>query len=104
MSREPRLKCAIAHVLRDRSWETLNKLLDLLTPFNIKLYCADGYSAYDLFPKEKHWIGKIFTQRIERHYNIVRRSTRRFYFVLLDKACFVCTLHASTDLSSDSSK
>lgn len=63
---EPNMKWVIAHVLGDRSKETLEKWLALLPPFNIQFYCTDDYIVYDCLPEKKHFIGKKFTQRIER--------------------------------------
>ncbi|MDC9591571.1 IS1 family transposase, partial [Xenorhabdus sp. XENO-10] len=35
------------HVFGDRSRKTLDKLLALLSPFNIRFYCTDDYAVYD---------------------------------------------------------
>ncbi|CEK21136.1 Insertion element IS1 1/5/6 protein insB (fragment) [Xenorhabdus nematophila AN6/1] len=36
-----RLKRIVAYVFGDRSRKTLDKLLTLLSPFNIRFYCTD---------------------------------------------------------------
>ncbi|MBC8946035.1 transposase [Xenorhabdus indica] len=38
------MKRVIAHVLDDRSRKTLEKLLALLSPFDIPFYCTDNYA------------------------------------------------------------
>lgn len=63
---EPRLKRVVAHVFGDRSTAILHKLLKLLSPFNIRFFCTDNYSPYQVLPEEKHLVGRQFTQRIER--------------------------------------
>ncbi len=60
------MKRVIAHVLDDRSRKTLEKLLTLLSPFNIQFYCTDNYAVYNCLPEGKHLTGKALTQRIER--------------------------------------
>ncbi|MBD2804265.1 IS1 family transposase [Xenorhabdus sp. ZM] len=78
---EPRLKQIVAHVFGDRSRNTLDKLLALLSPFNIRFYCTDNYAVYDNLPEEKHLPGKTFTQRIERtnltHRTRIKRLNRK---------------------------
>ncbi|WP_157104611.1 IS1 family transposase [Xenorhabdus hominickii] len=70
---EPRLKRIVAHVFGDRSRKTLDKLLALLSSFNIRFYCTDDYVVYDNLPEEDHLTGKTFTQRIERT-NLTQRT------------------------------
>ncbi|MDC9623465.1 IS1 family transposase [Xenorhabdus sp. XENO-7] len=70
---EPRLKRIVAHVFGDRSRKTLDKLLTLLSPFNIRFYCTDDYAVYDSLPEEEHLTGKTFTQRLERN-NLTHRT------------------------------
>ncbi len=60
------MKQIVEHVFGDRSRKTLEKLLALLSPFDIQFYCTDDYAVYDCLPEEKHLRGKKFTQRIER--------------------------------------
>ncbi|PHM38430.1 transposase [Xenorhabdus mauleonii] len=61
-------KQVIAHVFGSRTDATCPKLLNLLMPFSIRFFTTDDWGSYarEIEP-EKHLVGKIFTQRIERH-------------------------------------
>ncbi|MDE1482074.1 IS1 family transposase [Xenorhabdus bovienii] len=61
-------KQVIAHIFDPRTGAICRKLLDLLTPFNIRFITTNGWGSYtrEVEP-EKHLAGKIFTQRIERY-------------------------------------
>ncbi|CDG21626.1 protein of unknown function [Xenorhabdus poinarii G6] len=65
----------------DRSRKTLDKLLALLSPLNLRFYCTDNYAVYDSLPEEKRLTGKTFTQRIERkdltHRTRIKRLNRK---------------------------
>ncbi|WP_187652362.1 IS1 family transposase [Xenorhabdus sp. TS4] len=74
---EPRLKRVVAHVFGDRSTATLRKLLELLSPFNVRFYCTDDYAPYNRLPEEKHIVGKHYTQRIERTNLTLRTRLKR---------------------------
>ncbi|SPW31506.1 IS1 transposase [Edwardsiella tarda] len=75
---EPRLKRIIGHVFGSRSKKTLCKLLTLLSGFNVAFWCIDGYRAYsDALPAEKHIVGKLYTQRIERENLKLRNRLER---------------------------
>ncbi|HCJ9454240.1 TPA: IS1 family transposase [Escherichia coli] len=75
---EPRLKRIIAHVFGSRSKKTLGKLLKLLSGFRIAFWCTDGYRAYkETLPSEKHILGKLYTQRIERENLTLRNRLKR---------------------------
>lgn len=75
---EPRLKTMIAHVFGSRGKRTLKKLLKLLSAFNVAFWCTDGYKPYEsLLPKEKHIVGKLYTQRIERENLTLRNRLKR---------------------------
>ncbi|MDE9537301.1 IS1 family transposase, partial [Xenorhabdus bovienii] len=78
---EPRLKRILAHVFGDRSRKTLDKLLALLSPFDIRFYCTDDYVVYDSLPEKERLTGKTFTQRIERtnltHRTRIKRLNRK---------------------------
>ncbi|GAD74071.1 putative transposase [Vibrio azureus NBRC 104587] len=64
----------IAHAFGKRDTDTFNELQRLLSKFTIPFYCTDDYSVYSSsLPKEKHIIGKRYTQRIERT-NLTLRS------------------------------
>ena len=71
---EPRYKRVIAHAFGKRNAETMEQLLNLLSRFEIGTYCTDHFGVYtSALPREKHVIGKRFTQRIERT-NLTLRS------------------------------
>lgn len=75
---EPRYKRVIAHAFGKRDTETFNELQRLLSTFTIPFYCTDNYSVYSAnLPKEKHIIGKIHTQRIERTNLTLRTRLKR---------------------------
>ncbi|ELM6648790.1 IS1 family transposase [Vibrio vulnificus] len=71
---EPRYKRIIAHAFGKRNTDALRSLLTLLKPFDISFFFTDDFSVYAKeLPKEKHVVGKRFTQRIERT-NLTLRS------------------------------
>ena len=75
---EPVSKKIIAHVFGDRSRYTLNRLLELLEPFNISLISTDLFAVYQaVIPEQKHIVGKIFTQGIERNNLSLRNRIKR---------------------------
>ena len=74
---EPRLKRIIAHAFGDRSTETLNILLKRMENFKMILWYTDKFSAYNVLPHEKHIVGKIYTQRIERENLTLRNRLKR---------------------------
>lgn len=43
----------------------------LLSGFNVAFWCTDNFSAYDMLPDEKHIMGKLYTQWIEREHYLV---------------------------------
>jgi insertion element IS1 protein InsB len=52
--------------------------LKLLSGFNVAFWCTDGYRAYnDELPQEKHIVGKLYTQRIERENLTLRNRLKR---------------------------
>ncbi len=63
--------------LCSRSRQCLQKLLRLLSGFDIQFWCTDNYRAYRLLSKEKHLIGKRFTQDIERQNLNLRNRLKR---------------------------
>lgn len=73
----PQLKRIIAHVLGSRSRKSLQKLLRLLSKFDIQFWCTDNYRAYQLLPRGTHLIGKRFTQGIERQNLNLRNRIKR---------------------------
>jgi insertion element IS1 protein InsB len=71
---EPRYKRIIAHAFGKRNTDALRALLALLKPFDISFFFTDDFSVYTKeLPREKHVVGKRFTQRIERT-NLTLRS------------------------------
>ena len=75
---EPRYRRVLAYVFGDRTQQTLAALLDLLKPFSVTFFCIDHFSAYKaLLSDEKHLIGKLYTQRIERANLTLRARIKR---------------------------
>lgn len=75
---DPHRKSIIAHTFGPRDSDTLKVLLELLKPFNIKRFYTDNYKPYSSeIPREKHVIGKYFTQRIERQNLTLRTRLKR---------------------------
>jgi insertion element IS1 protein InsB len=63
----PQLKTVLASTLGARTDDALKRLLPLLKPWNIALYCTDGWEAYQRYlPQDKPLITKRYTQSIER--------------------------------------
>ena len=63
----------------DRDAATLNRLLERLKPWSVKLYCTDDYAPYDtLLPVGRHYIGKDETVAIERVNSRLRHWFARF--------------------------
>lgn len=61
-------KQVIAHVFGPRTDETCRRLLALFQPFSLGFITTDDWGSYSReVPSEIHLVGKIFTQRIERH-------------------------------------
>ncbi|MEW9889809.1 MAG: IS1 family transposase [Candidatus Symbiodolus clandestinus] len=57
---------------------TLSNLLKRLQKFTIGRFTTDGWPNYlPLLPKSKQLVGKIFTQRIERHNLTLRTWIKR---------------------------
>ena len=62
-----------------RDAATLNRLLERLKPWSVKLYCTDDYGPYDtLLPVGRHYIGKDETVAIERVNSRLRHWFARF--------------------------
>ncbi|MEZ8193076.1 IS1 family transposase [Vibrio splendidus] len=75
---EPRYKRIIAHAFGKRDTEAFNQLQRLLSKFTIPFYCTDDYRVYSAnLPREKHIIGKRYTQRIERTNLTLRTRLKR---------------------------
>jgi insertion element IS1 protein InsB len=71
-------KKVLAHVFGPRNIETLRRLLQLLKKFSIGRFTIDGWPGYQQqISQHKHLVGKIFTQRIERHNLTLRTHIKR---------------------------
>ncbi len=67
----------MAHVLGERTLATLERLLSLLSAFEVVVWMTDGWPLYESRLKGKlHVISKRYTQRIERH-NLNLRQHRQ---------------------------
>ncbi len=66
---EPLFKRIIAHVFGRRDTSTLQRLLDLLAPFQVAFFCTDNFTAYSILPSANHITGKLYTQRTEKKFN-----------------------------------
>ncbi|MDX5555399.1 IS1 family transposase, partial [Escherichia coli] len=61
-------KTVVAHVFGERTLATLERLLSLLSAFEVVVWMTDGWPLYESRLKGKlHVISKRYTQRIERH-------------------------------------
>ncbi len=68
----------MAHVFGERTLATLERLLSLLSPFDVVIWMTDGWPLYESRLKGKlHVISKRYTQRIERHNLNLRQHLAR---------------------------
>lgn len=75
---EPRFKRIIAHAFGKRNSQTFKHLQRLLASFTINFFCTDDFSVYSAnLPREKHIVGKRYTQRIERTNLTLRTRLKR---------------------------
>ncbi len=66
----------MAHVFGERTLATLERLMSLLSPFDVVIWMTDGWPLYESHLKGKlHVISKRYTQRIERHNLNLRQHT-----------------------------
>ncbi len=71
-------RCVVAHVFGEGAITTLERLLDLLSAFEIVVWMTDGWLLYESGLKGKlHVISKRYTQRIERHNLNLRQHLAR---------------------------
>lgn len=71
-------RCVVAHVFGERTITTLERLLNLLSAFEIVVWMTDGWPLYESRLKGKfHVISKRYTQRIERHNLNLRQHLAR---------------------------
>ena len=74
----PETKEVLAFVSGTRSAKTTQKLYDTLNTLEIEEYCTDNWDAFaKVLPKEKHRIGKQYTQHIEGVNTSLRAKNRR---------------------------
>lgn len=77
---EPKTRQILAWHCGRRTDESCQKLLDQLTPCRVLRYCTDDWESYQkLLPPAQHWIGKLWTQRIERHNLNFRTHLKRLH-------------------------
>jgi len=70
--------CVLSFVFGRRKDEVCEKLLANLKVFNIRTYYTDDWGSYSaLIPKEKHVIGKKYTQKIENRFLSLRTRVKR---------------------------
>ncbi len=68
----------MAHAFGKRNAEAFHRLQRLLSTFTIFFYCTDNFNVYPAnLPREKHIIGKRYTQRIERTNLTLRTRLKR---------------------------
>ncbi|MFP1432402.1 IS1 family transposase, partial [Klebsiella pneumoniae] len=77
----------VAHVFGERTMATLERLLSLLSVFDVVVWMTDGWPMYESRLKGKlyesrlkgklHVISKRYTQRIERHNLNLRQHLAR---------------------------
>ena len=71
-------KTVVAHVFGERTMATLERLMSLLSPFDVVIWMTDGWPLYESRLKGKlHVISKRYTQRIERHNLNLRQHRHR---------------------------
>lgn len=68
----------MAHVFGGRTVTTLERLLSLLSAFDVVVWMTDGWPPYESRLKGKfHVISKRYTQRIDRHCLNLRQHLAR---------------------------
>jgi insertion element IS1 protein InsB len=71
-------RTVVAHVFGERTLATLERLLSLLSAFEVVVWMTDGWPLYESRLKgELHVISKRYTQRIERHNLNLRQHLAR---------------------------
>nr|QTX14188.1 IS1 protein InsB [Klebsiella pneumoniae] len=71
-------RTVVAHVFGERTLSTLERLLGLLSAFEVVVWMTDGWPLYESRLKgELHVISKRYTQRIERHNLNLRQHLAR---------------------------
>ncbi|RWV38490.1 IS1 family transposase, partial [Escherichia coli] len=71
-------RTVVAHVFGERTLATLERLLSLMSAFEVVVWMTDGWPLYESRLKGKlHVISKRYTQRIERHNLNLRQHLAR---------------------------
>lgn len=71
-------RTVIAHVFGERTMATLERLLSLLSVFDMVVWMTDGWPLYECRLKEELYvISKRYSQRIERHNLNLRQHLAR---------------------------
>ena len=70
-------KTVVAHVFGERTLATLERLLGLLSAFEVVVWMTDGWPLYESRLKGEPFISKRYTQRIERHNLNLRQHLAR---------------------------
>jgi len=71
-------RTVVAHVFGERTMATLERLLNLLSAFDVVIWMTDGWPLYKSRLKGKlHVISKRYTQRTERHNLNLRQHLAR---------------------------
>ncbi|VTM09250.1 insertion element protein [Klebsiella pneumoniae] len=71
-------RTVVAHVFGERTLATLERLLSLLSAFEVVVWMTDGWPLYESRLKGKlHVNSKRYTQRIERHNLNLRQHLAR---------------------------
>lgn len=77
---EPRSGQVMAWVIGRRTDETCRRLLRQLRRCHVLRFCTDDWESYrKLIPDERHWVGKQWTQRIERQNLNFRTHLKRLH-------------------------
>ena len=76
---EAQTRKILAWVTGRRTDETCHRLLDKLEDCYVTRFCTDYWESYEkLIDSFKHWVGKQWTQNIERNNLTIRTRLKRF--------------------------
>jgi insertion element IS1 protein InsB len=70
-------RTVVAHVFGERTLATLERLLSLLSAFEVVVWMTDGWPLYESRLKESCTYQQALTQRIERHNLNLRQHLAR---------------------------
>ncbi len=74
----------IAHVFMSRGRKIFNLLFNRLSIFNVAFWYTDDFNVYNILPKKKHIVGKLYIQHIERETLTTRTQLKRLNQKRLD--------------------